>query len=277
MAEPNRANNGVTQEEWDAWWLQVVLPARASAGSRPHRNRLVKQLLPRGPDVRFLECGCAPGGNLVLYHELLECEVWGVEWSEAGYLKTLENMRLTQTPAQVCQGDFFTCPFEGGFFHVVFSMGFVEHFADRESVLARMDHLTAPGGWIVATWPNLFGVNGWIFRHFDCGSRGKHYFFRAREVADMLQERDYEIAYAGPMDGPGLMTPFTPRGGLKRFPRLRRLANAPLGLFNRLSRGLNRRMEGGLWESDTFSIDQGVFARKPEARVGPSGAAISYL
>ncbi|MBE3117375.1 MAG: methyltransferase domain-containing protein [Candidatus Atribacteria bacterium] len=170
-------------------------------------------------------------------------------------------MALTGVPAHIVLGDVFTHVFPHNGFDIVFSAGFIEHFVDRAVVLKRMDDLTVPGGWVVATWPNLLGLNGWIYRHCDPSSRIEHFAFPASEVADVLARMGYEIMYAGPIDGPGFRKPFGGRGRWGRHPVLRRILRAPVVLFNRASRRLNNWL-GGLPESNLCSYNQAVFARK---------------
>jgi SAM-dependent methyltransferase len=166
----------------------------------------------------------------------------------------------THVAGQVLFGDFFTYPFSEQY-DIVLSMGFIEHYGNRKAVLQRMDEVLKPGGLLIATWPNLFGVNGWIFRHRPGRDTIYHYFFKAREVAVALQSLGYEILYAGPIDGPGLYNFFGVNTWIGKHRWSRWIARGPVSLFNRASRWLNYRLGWGP-ECDLLSIGQGVFARK---------------
>ena len=253
----------VGRDAWDQYYQAGPwrLPAWADSALHPHRDRLVRRLLPRGPGRRLLEVGSAPGRYLAFFARELGYEVVGIDYSPAGHAATLRNMELTATRAEVILGDFFTHPFGPASFDVVLSVGFIEHFDDRRRVLGRMDEVVKPGGWLVATWPNLRGLNGWIFRRFRPKAAAEHFTFGAAEIAAILRTRGYAIAYAGPLDGPFLLDPLAEAAWAARRPGLARLARAPLAIFNRCSRGLNRLL-GWAPETDLLSCDQGVFACK---------------
>ena len=55
----------------------------------------------------------------------------------------------------------------GGYFDVVLSRGFVEHFTDPSAVIARHLELLKPGGHLLVSIPNLRGVNYVLARFFN--------------------------------------------------------------------------------------------------------------
>jgi SAM-dependent methyltransferase/glycosyltransferase involved in cell wall biosynthesis len=262
-APPDPVRDLVGRAGWDRYYAAGPwrLPAYADEALHPHRARLIRRFLPCGPGKRLLEVGSAPGRYLAWFAREFGYEVAGIDYSPGGHEATLRNMELTGTRAEVILGDFFAYPFAPTSFDVVLSTGFVEHFDDRRRVLSRMDELLRPGGWLLATWPNLRGLNGWIFRRFRPKAAAGHFSFGAAEVAAVLRERGYAICYAGPLDGPFLLDPTAEAAWTGRHPDLARLTRAPLAVFNRCSRGLNRLL-GWMPESDLLSCDQGVLAHK---------------
>jgi len=255
---------GVQREDWDRFHeppARRKKPERVRPVDWPHSDRLLRRHRPKGPACSVLEVGSAPGRYLLYFAEEFGCEVAGIDYSPQGHENTLQNMDLAGIKANILYGDFFAWPLPASSFDVVFSTGFIEHFEDRRRVLRRMDEVLRPGGLMVTLWPNLFGINGWIFRHCSAKVRLKHYVFAAEEIAAMLRAMGYGILYRGPLDGPWFMDPLPPRGWGGQHPTARRVLVAPMMLFNRLSCWVNRRL-GWLPESELWSKQQGVLARK---------------
>jgi SAM-dependent methyltransferase len=253
-----------THEEWleKAALAGWVLPVQVLPRDIPHLHRLLVRSLPRNSTLRLLEVGAAPGRFMAYFGKHFGYAVAGIEFTSQGYNTTVENMRRLALPAEVIHADFFVHQFEAASFDVVFSAGFIEHFARREEVLRRMDWLLKPRGWLVATWPNLYGLNGWISRRLHPRVWKQHYQFRPSTVVDLLGEMGYEVNYVGPLDGPHIINPFAEVRFMTRRPLLSRLLRAPLGLFNRASHRLNMLI-GFMPETFLLSGFVGVLARKP--------------
>jgi 2-polyprenyl-3-methyl-5-hydroxy-6-metoxy-1,4-benzoquinol methylase len=126
--------------------------------------------LPELRGTKVLEVGSAPGEFLVKFGRKYQCTPYGVEYSERGVAL---NKRVFSSsgfpPENVIYADFFSPEFQErhrGFFDVVISRGFIEHFTDVESVLQKHMNLLRPGGYLVMSIPNLQGVNYALVRLF---------------------------------------------------------------------------------------------------------------
>lgn len=121
--------------------------------------RKLSSLLPRRPDWRAIEVGCAPGRNLMRMHRLFGYEPYGVDYSPVGVETTRETFRRHGfDPANVMQCDFFDAAFQAAQrerFDVVHSAGFIEHFDDPRAVIAAHANILKPGGYLVCSIPNL--------------------------------------------------------------------------------------------------------------------------
>jgi SAM-dependent methyltransferase len=127
-------------------WRQVLPEALAGRGYRT-----------------VLEIGSAPGHHLLELRRRLGLEPFGVEYTAAGVDL---NRRLFRDhgldPAQVIHADLFDPAFQAGArqrFDVVFSWGFLEHFADPRPVVDAHLELLRPGGTLLVVIPNFRGLN----------------------------------------------------------------------------------------------------------------------
>ena len=51
-------------------------------------------------------------------------------------------------------------------YDVVYSLGLIEHFVDRVSIVERHVRLARPGGLLILGVPNFRGLTGWFLRTF---------------------------------------------------------------------------------------------------------------
>ena len=132
-----------------------------------HRTKIVDAFLPTNRHFKCLEVGCAPGHLLVSYNSRYGYEPWGIDYSEEGVKQTrrlLESRGLDASRA--VKADFFSDEIIerfAGFFDVVTSHGFIEHFNDVLPLITRHVELLRPGGLLLVQIPNL----RW-FNYFRC-------------------------------------------------------------------------------------------------------------
>ena len=110
-----------------------------------------------------LEVGSAPGDFLLEFHKSTGCIPYGVEYSEAGVEANRANfVAHNLSPENIIHSDFFSEDFQKpnkNRFNLVYSRGFIEHFDDAKAVVAKHIDLTAPGGHVLITIPNLRRLN----------------------------------------------------------------------------------------------------------------------
>ncbi|MBN1608699.1 MAG: class I SAM-dependent methyltransferase [Polyangiaceae bacterium] len=164
------------EEDWEG-------PRRAGWLAIPYEhhvlwNHLYARHLPRRKGIRAVEIGSAPGSFLVELAHRYGYEPWGFEYSTSGVLKNRAVFeRHGHDPSHVIQGDFFSDsviePFVG-FFDVVISRGFVEHFTDVPPVVRRHVDLLSPGGTLVVAIPRFRGVYWAWMSTFDREDLARH-------------------------------------------------------------------------------------------------------
>lgn len=142
-------------------------------------NKILKQFLPRKEGLRILEIGSAPGNNLVRFYKQFGYEPYGIEYTVSGAEANRRLFKGNNLPAEnIFEEDFFLDGFHErfkGFYDIVFSFGFVEHFADVSGVIERHLNLLKKGGILVVTIPNLQGkVNNILCQFFNNEILSKH-------------------------------------------------------------------------------------------------------
>ncbi len=156
------------QAYWDDYWNRLTLPREYKRGPRSFYLNAILDVfdhhLPDNPSLTIVELGGAPGQYLAYMHRHFGYQVTCVDFSATGCQKTAENFRLLGIPGGVIQADIFVDAAPLPQFDVVYSLGLIEHFADRTPVVERHARLMKPGGYLVLGVPNFRGLNGWFMR-----------------------------------------------------------------------------------------------------------------
>jgi SAM-dependent methyltransferase len=156
------------QSYWDDYWNSLSLPRECTRQPRSFYQNAILDVfdrhLPTNPSLSIAEVGGAPGQYLAYMHKHFGYRVTCVDFSATGCQKTSENFRLLGIPGDVIQADIFADDATLPLFDVVYSLGLIEHFADRTPIVERHVRLLKPGGYLVLGVPNFRGVNGWFMR-----------------------------------------------------------------------------------------------------------------
>ncbi|MCG3128948.1 MAG: hypothetical protein CHACPFDD_03844 [Phycisphaerae bacterium] len=157
---------GERRRDRDAGDASFMNRVRSKLGAEPDQSypdflitRKLASLLPRRPEWKAIEVGCAPGRNLMRMHRMFGYQPYGVDYSPVGAETTRETFRRHGfDPGNVMQCDFFDPAFQAAQrerFDVVHSAGFIEHFDDPRPVVEAHANLLKPGGYLVCSIPNL--------------------------------------------------------------------------------------------------------------------------
>jgi len=91
----------------------------------------------------------------------------GCEYVESAVATTRKNLEMCAISSGVVHaGDFLTTVL-GKDYDLVFSLGFIEHFADPDDVIRRMMALLKDHGYLVIGLPKLTGLNYFLARVVD--------------------------------------------------------------------------------------------------------------
>jgi SAM-dependent methyltransferase len=163
---PSSALTGA--EYWDRYWSRLTLPREYRHTPRAHYLNAILDVfdrsLPTDASLTAAEIGGAPGQYLAYLHRTLGYDVTCVDFSATGCAKTVDNFRLLDIPGDVVQADITLNVGDLPTFDVVYSLGLIEHFADRRQIVENHALLVRPGGYLVLGVPNFRGLTGWFMR-----------------------------------------------------------------------------------------------------------------
>ncbi|MEA2651196.1 MAG: hypothetical protein QOI85_917 [Chloroflexota bacterium] len=275
MAEgPPRAGELTDAAFWDRNWENVVLPKEYRRTPRAFylnaRLDVIDRFLPADASLSAAEVGGAPGQHLAYLHRTFGYRITCIDYSPMGCRKTLENFSLLGIPGEVIQADLMADESDLPTFDVVYSLGLIEHFADRLPVVERHVRLIRPGGMLVLGVPNFRGLTGWFMRTLAPSVYATHVI----QAMDLDGWREFEDALGLQVIWKGYVGGFEPSIFARREDRSLRtlmpylVARAmKLGLSRRL--GFLRRINGPRWSGYAMAV-----YRLPDAGGGrPMSAA----
>lgn len=112
--------------------------------------------------------------------------VWGIDYAEGGLEAVRRQLVRDGLTATLVEADVFQegcLPQEH--FDVVFSLGFIEHFAEGSAVVRYLSGLIRPGGVMVTVVPNLNGFWGRVQRWLDPEIYRAHLIYDPKELDDV--------------------------------------------------------------------------------------------
>jgi 2-polyprenyl-3-methyl-5-hydroxy-6-metoxy-1,4-benzoquinol methylase len=157
---------------------------------------LYMKYLPNTRGAKILEIGSAPGNQLVSFNKKFGFIPYGIEYSEIGVelnKKIFNKNKLN--PDNVIYGDFLSEEFHNlykGFFDIVVSNGFIEHFTDVDEIVQKHINLLRKGGYLVIGIPNLRGFNYILKRFFYKEDLPRHNIniMKKEKFAQLFKRKD---------------------------------------------------------------------------------------
>lgn len=231
---------GFEKAYWEQVWETIKLPQTRDPKRFHEIHARFKRHLPTG-QASLMEIGCAPGSWLSYFAREFGYRVAGIEYAEAAYEKTLQNMKLLSIPADIHLADFFE--FSGQQFDIIFSYGFVEHFPTLTPILERLVSFANPGGYIVTCIPSLEGFNWWISRQFRPEVAAGHYPITKQALRVAHEKQGLETLWVGRYGSGHIRPPFDNTRLSARTPGAARLLNTPFKLWNKSVSVLTRSLK----------------------------------
>ena len=206
MSDPDRAKL-TERDHWDRVWSQNPDGHSDRAGSETQSafRRLIKRIvgkkllkygrsyvdylvwdiiyprtLPQREGLGITEVGSAPGTRLVRFKKEFGYEPYGIEYSDSGV--ELNRRVFAENgidPDNVIHADFFSQDFADkyrGFFDIVCSWSFVEHFENSKDAINRHVDLLKDDGIALIVIPNLRWLNYLIAMSLMPGWKEIHNF-----------------------------------------------------------------------------------------------------
>jgi len=158
--------NKLTQKrDWDNNWKEIKLPQtidiKHSTKSTRELDFIFHKFLKKDQNKQMIEIGCAPGTWLNYFHNKFKYRINGIEYTKEGYQSTIKNLKILETPGKIINDNFITHKFSKKY-DIVFSMGFVEHFASPKSIIKKHLDILDKNGYLIIEIPNLRYLNGFI-------------------------------------------------------------------------------------------------------------------
>lgn len=126
-------------------------------------EKIFTKYLPKQKGLRVIEIGSAPGINLIKLKNMFGYEPYGIDFSESGVKINKELFSsFGVNPDNIILADFFSEEFHQryrGFFDIVYSGGFIEHFGNTQEVIDKHINLLSENGIVIIDIPNLKGIN----------------------------------------------------------------------------------------------------------------------
>jgi SAM-dependent methyltransferase len=226
---------------WDRYWDRISLPRELRRTPGAHYVNAIldvfDRFLPRDATLSAAEIGGAPGQYLAYVHKSRGYRVTCIDYSETGCRKTRENLGLLGIRGDVIRAD-ITDDLSGlPRFDVVYSLGLIEHFADRVPVVGQHVRLVRPGGYLVLGVPNLRGITGWFLRTLQPS------VYAAHEIAAMNLEgwHEFESAFDLRVIWKGYVGGFEPNIFARRRESRRLGTLVPYAAARVMNAGLSRR------------------------------------
>lgn len=164
-------------------------------------NVIYKKYMPKAKGTKVLEIGSAPGHHLVRLSQTFGFVPYGIEYSDVGVELNRKIFRLNGINAEnVIHADFLSDEFHRkykGYFDIVLSKGFIEHFTDVEDIIEKHINLLKSGGYLFVSIPNLRGVNFLLQKKLSKGVLLRHNI-------DIMQKERFSLIF----DKKGLTTLF---------------------------------------------------------------------
>jgi 2-polyprenyl-3-methyl-5-hydroxy-6-metoxy-1,4-benzoquinol methylase len=159
------------KEYWDDFWKMTTLPQTVDYGFSNDCAiaDFIKKNIPAGFSTKnALEIGCAPGKWMVFLAKELHYIPEGCEYLHSAVIATEKNLKMNglENP-MIHEGDFLAFDFGEHTYDLVISLGFIEHFADPESVIKKMTKILRHNGILVIGIPKFSGINYFFARHVD--------------------------------------------------------------------------------------------------------------
>lgn len=202
MTEEN-IKNLKTKQQWDLLWKSAKRPKafRNNPLFYLQFNRLMEKHVKK--DSKFLEIGCAGGKFLTYFGQNFNCELFGIDYSQAGCELAQKNLHLSGLSGTIVCDDVFNCnslPKQS--FDIVFSGGFIEHFDNTEYVLQKHLEFLKPQGLLIIEVPNMTGLQGFVLRTLDSVCFSEHRQLSAKTLEEILSKAELKIresAYICPL------------------------------------------------------------------------------
>ena len=152
-----------TKRQWDQRHHHI-LPQKTYPDPRIHfldleLDKVFKKHLAGSAGKKLIEVGCGSSLWLPYFKKEFDLDIWGIDYSMRGIEICSKILEKNRVEGRLIQADIFEwAAGSQGRFHIVFSLGLIEHFRQPSQVLTLFNALLSPSG-LCMTWvPNTSGL-----------------------------------------------------------------------------------------------------------------------
>ena len=221
------------KSDWDVVWTKTKFPKRFNLKTcfGAEFNKLMHKYIV--PKSKILEIGCASAQFLIYFKEHFDCDIYGMDYSEQGCQMANQNLKAADVRGNIiCDDIFESNRIEKGFFDIVFSGGFIEHFEDTGKVVEKHLDFLKDDGLLIIELPNMSGLHGFIFRVFNKDLYFKHKPLTLNMVKEVFESFNISILEAGYIGSIILESGGKPRWTVPFFYTLNKMVYFLTSIFN---------------------------------------------
>lgn len=156
---------------WNKYWSTIRLPLEyKKTKDNLYLNEILAifdKYLPQKQGLSILEIGGAPGRYLAYMNRKYKYKPHCLDYSSIGCEKTKRNFKLLNIKGKVYHIDLFSKNLKLPLFDVVYSLGFIEHFININSVIEMHLKLVKKDGLLLIGLPNFLGINHFFLKRLN--------------------------------------------------------------------------------------------------------------
>jgi len=151
------------KEYWENRWKKVKEPKEIRRETRHAVNKELIEIfdayLPHKTGLTILEIGGAPGQFLAYFAREFGYLPHAIDYSTIGCEKMQQAFEIANLDVTIYNRDIFSDLTDLPSFDIVFSMGFIEHFSDLDSIVGKHVELLKKQGILLLGVPNYRGIS----------------------------------------------------------------------------------------------------------------------
>lgn len=244
---------------WENRWKRIREPKEIQRDTKHAVNsELVKifdTYLPQQTGLKILEIGGAPGQFLAYLAKEFGYSAHAIDYSTIGCDKMREAFEIANVDVTIYNRDIFGDLSDLPSFDIVFSMGFIEHFSDLDSIVGKHVELLKKQGILLLGVPNYRGISHAVLKRLAPRKLSMHNL----ETMDIKNWESFEKKYGLKMIFKDYIGGFNP--GRFRGCENRTLKNVLIRFFFKIVRILItdrfaslRRFNSIYWSAYLFGI-----------------------
>jgi len=183
------------REYWEDCWKRVREPKKIRRDTKHalHREliKIFDAYLPQQTGLTILEIGGAPGQFLAYFAREFGYSAHAIDYSAIGCEKMRQAFKIENLEVTVYNRDIFSDLSDLPRFDIVFSMGFIEHFSDLDSIVGKHVELVKKKGILLLGVPNYRGISRAVLKRLAPGKLSMHNL----ETMDMNIWESFEKKY----------------------------------------------------------------------------------